>query len=106
MEAGRVGLYRAPAQFVMAMTAEDAYCLAGQLFAAAAAAEEMKRIATVTINGRYTRIKLAAAMFGLTEKAIRSKLARGVWLEGREYKRAPDGGIWIDLRGVEKWIEG
>lgn len=105
LEMGSVGLYRAPRQFLLAMSAEDARFLAGQLLAAAAAVDEIKRIAATTMNGRYVRIKLAATLLGLTEPAIRKKMDRGTWIEGREYRRSPDGAIWIDLRGVEKWIE-
>ena len=54
----------------------------------------------------YVRIGLAAVMFGLTEKAIRRKIEEGKWVEGREYKRSPDGEIYISVRGVTRWIEG
>lgn len=52
---------------------------------------------------RFVSIKLAAMMMGLTEKAIRRKIERRVWLEGKHYRRA-DGGIYIDIQGVEKWV--
>ena len=32
------------------------------------------------------------------------KIKVGTWLEGREYRRAPDGSIWIDRHGVHRWI--
>lgn len=61
---------------------------------------------TVQINpARYVTIPLAAACTGLTEKAIRQKIHEGVWIEGREYRRAPDGRIYIDLPSVELWVE-
>lgn len=47
-----------------------------------------------------------AAMTGTTRKAIEGKIARGVWVEGRQYHRAPDGVIWIDRKGVRKWVRG
>ena len=53
---------------------------------------------------RFVRIRLAAAIMGLTEKAIRRKIERGVWLEGKHWRRA-DGGIYIDTKAVEKWVE-
>ncbi len=43
---------------------------------------------------------------GYTEKAVRRKIEECVWLEGHEYRRAPDGRISIDLQGYEKWVEG
>ena len=42
---------------------------------------------------RYITIALAAAITGFSPGAIRTKIARGVWIEGREYLRAPDGHV-------------
>ncbi|WP_081259283.1 excisionase [Burkholderia territorii] len=42
---------------------------------------------------------------GLTEKAIRRKIEDGKWLEGREYRRSPDGGIFISIKGHQQWVE-
>jgi len=54
---------------------------------------------------RFVTIPLAAAMTGLSAAAIRTKIARGVWVEGREYVRAPDGHVMVDMRGYERWVE-
>lgn len=53
---------------------------------------------------RYVTIELAAALTGLTEKAIRRKIEREVWLEGRHWHKR-DGGILIDMKEYEKWAE-
>lgn len=53
---------------------------------------------------RYVTIKLAAQLTGLTVRAIESKIARGSWIEGRQFRRQ-DGNIYVDLRGVEQWVE-
>ncbi len=53
----------------------------------------------------YVTIRLAAAITGLTEKAIRRKIEDGKWLEGREYRRSPDGGIFISIKGYQRWVE-
>lgn len=53
----------------------------------------------------YVRIVLAAVIFGLTEKAIRCKIEQGKWVEGREFRRSPDGEIWISVQGVTRWVE-
>lgn len=53
----------------------------------------------------YVTIPVAAAITGLTEKAIRRKIEDGKWIAGREYRRSPDGGIFISVRGFEKWVE-
>jgi hypothetical protein len=54
----------------------------------------------------YVTIKLAAVITGLTEKAIRRKIEDGKWIEGREYRRSADGGIFISMKGYERWVEG
>ncbi len=53
----------------------------------------------------YVTISMAALMTGLTEKAIRRKIEDGKWLEGREYRRSPDGGIFISIKGYSTWVE-
>ena len=53
----------------------------------------------------YVTIALAAIVTGLSEKAIRRKIEDGKWLEGREYRRSPDGGIFISLKGFQQWVE-
>lgn len=61
---------------------------------------------SVMINPvRYVRIALFTTISGWTEKAVRMKIEEGVWIEGREYKRAPDGNITIDIQGYERWVE-
>lgn len=53
----------------------------------------------------YVTVELAAKITGLTEKAIRRKIEDGKWLEGREYRRSPDGGIFISIKGFQQWVE-
>ncbi|HDR9290372.1 MULTISPECIES: excisionase [Burkholderia] len=53
----------------------------------------------------YVTVALAAMITGLTEKAIRRKIEDGKWIEGREYRRSPDGGIFISLKGYQQWVE-
>jgi hypothetical protein len=53
---------------------------------------------------RYVTVKLASKVSGYSETAIRSKIKEGVWLEGREYIRAPDGHLFIDREGVQRWL--
>jgi hypothetical protein len=54
----------------------------------------------------YVRIPLFAAISGLTVKAIEKKMEAGKWVEGREYRKDPDGNIWISVKGAMKWVEG
>lgn len=51
-------------------------------------------------------IRRASELLGLTEKAIRRKIEDGKWVQGRQWHRAPDGGIFIDIEAVCAWITG
>lgn len=53
----------------------------------------------------YVLLPLAATITGLSVKAMRHKIDRGQWLEGREYCRAPDGHIYMSLKGYQSWVE-
>lgn len=53
---------------------------------------------------RFVTVRLASTVVGYSEEAIRCKIKEGVWLEGREYVRAPDGRLFIDREGVQRWI--
>lgn len=53
----------------------------------------------------YVTIPLAAAITGLSEKAIRRKIEDGKWMEGREYRRSPDGGVFISMKAYSAWVE-
>jgi hypothetical protein len=44
---------------------------------------------TVTPS-RYVRLPLFERMTGYTQKAVRRKIEEGIWVEGRQYRRAPD----------------
>ncbi len=58
------------------------------------------------MKARFVRIPVAAELTGYTQKAIRRKIESGVWLEGREFRRAPDGNILIDMENFERWVAG
>lgn len=53
----------------------------------------------------YVTIPLAAIITGLTQKAMRRKIEDGKWVEGKEYRRSPDGGIFISIKGYQQWVE-
>lgn len=54
---------------------------------------------------RLCLIKTAALCTGYTAKAIYRKIEEGIWVEGVHWRKAPDGHIFIDLNGVNAWIE-
>lgn len=53
----------------------------------------------------YVLIPKAAEMTGYTERAIKEKIAKGVWRQGLEWIKAPDGHRMINLPGVARWVE-
>jgi hypothetical protein len=54
----------------------------------------------------WVRVKRFAELTGYTEDAVRTKIDRGVWLEGLVWMRAPDNSIVMSIRGYETWVEG
>ena len=52
---------------------------------------------------RFVTVGRASELTGYTEYAIRTKISRGVWLEGFEWTYAPDHRILIDIEGYERW---
>lgn len=54
---------------------------------------------------RYVRLNLFEAITGYTAKAVEGKIARRDWLEGHEFRRAPDGAILVDMHAYELWVE-
>ncbi len=52
---------------------------------------------------RFVCINVAATLTGMSEDAIRARIKRSQWLEGRQYIRRGKR-VFIDLRGYEKWV--
>ena len=59
-----------------------------------------------TSLSRFVRPAKFEEATGYTVKAIEVKIARGVWLEGHEFIRAPDGNVLVDMEGYEAWAAG
>ncbi len=60
--------------------------------------------AVLLAPSRFVTVELAATVIGLTAKAIRRKIEDGMWAEGIQYRRAPDGRVYVDLRKFEAWV--
>lgn len=56
---------------------------------------------------KYVKLPLFEALTGYTEKAVRRKIEEGNWLEGKDkqFIRAPDGHILINMEGYYSWAE-
>lgn len=59
----------------------------------------------VVAPARYVLLPLANTVTGYTVKAMERKIERGDWIEGKVWRRAPDGHILIDLVGYENWVK-
>lgn len=59
----------------------------------------------VPILPKWVRAKHYAKMTGITESAIAQKRQHGVWREGVEWKRAPDGNVMINWQAIDQWVE-
>ena len=53
---------------------------------------------------RFLTVELFSAMTGLSPGAVRKRIERGVYLEGKQFRRAPDGRVWMDTKGHEQWV--
>ncbi len=47
----------------------------------------------------YVTVAKASKVMDVPESVIRRKIIQGKWLDGREYRRSPDGGIFISIKG-------
>lgn len=65
--------------------------------------EEATRSLPVTA-ARFVTVELFSAMTGLSPGAVHKRIERGVYLEGKQLRRAPDGRIWMDTKGHEQWV--
>lgn len=53
---------------------------------------------------RFVTVNLASTVTGLSPAAIRNRIDRGQWVEGRHYVKR-EGRVLVDLKGYEKWAE-
>jgi hypothetical protein len=60
---------------------------------------------TTPVHVPYVLIDKAAELIGYSRSAIETKIARGQWVEGREWVKAPDGHRMISLKGFAQWVE-
>jgi hypothetical protein len=68
--------------------------------------KEGEGVTTILNTAPYVVIEKASELTGYTRRAIEEKIAKGIWLEGREWVHAPDGRRLISMKGFEQWVEG
>lgn len=57
------------------------------------------------MTARFVTISKFSEETGYTVGAVEQKIHRGIWLQNREFRRAPDNRILMDMEGFNKWVE-
>jgi hypothetical protein len=65
----------------------------------------MSEAAIVVAPAPYYLLVHADKITGISVGAMRKKIERGQWLAGREYIKAPDGNLYLSLKGYTAWVE-
>lgn len=58
------------------------------------------------ISLEWVLVPLFSSLTGYSEGAIYKKIHDGVWLEGKHYRKAPDGRVTLNLKEYYRWVEG
>lgn len=54
---------------------------------------------------QWVLVKRFAEVTGYSENAVRHKVKNGTWVQGRLWRKAPDGRVFIHLGEFERWVE-
>ena len=55
---------------------------------------------------QWVKLNKYYELSGETRNTVYKKRRNGLWLEGREYRVADDGVMWVNLEAVNSWAEG
>lgn len=55
-------------------------------------------------SARFVTPKLFEALTGISTRAVEGKIARGVWAEGKHFRRR-DGNVLLDLEEYTRWAD-
>ncbi|HLX30764.1 MAG TPA: excisionase [Casimicrobiaceae bacterium] len=66
----------------------------------------MGRFRAPLAAARLVTLSVFETVTGYSEKAVRRKIEEGVWLQGHEFIKAPDGRILVDMEGYQRWAFG
>lgn len=53
----------------------------------------------------WVKLKKYCELSGDTTDAVHAKRRKGIWLDEKQCRLAPDGNLWINLMEVEKWVQ-
>ncbi len=54
---------------------------------------------------KWVKLKKYTDYTGDSPMAVYKRIGNGVWAEGLQAKKAPDGTWWVNLEAVEEWVE-
>lgn len=60
----------------------------------------------IGVHLQWVLIPTFCSLTGYTVKAVQRKIADGVFIQGKHYKKAPDGRITMNLQHYYEWVEG
>lgn len=60
----------------------------------------------VRMQLEWVLIPIFSQLTGYSEKAVRRKIGDGIWLQGKHYRKAPDGRITMNIPEYYKWVQG
>jgi len=68
------------------------------------AAEKLDRFAIVPAT--WVRPSMLQPIFGITPGAAEKNRSRGWWLEGKHWRKDPQGNVVYNWRAIDEWNEG
>lgn len=57
----------------------------------------------MTYPVRHVKLSKFEELTGYTANSVHQKIKTGAWAEGREYIKAPDGRVLVDLERYDEW---
>ena len=58
------------------------------------------------VPAKWVKPHMLMPLFGLSMEAARKKRERGVWLEGKHWRVAPDGTYVYNWQAIQNWYGG
>ncbi|NQD78633.1 DUF1233 family excisionase [Pseudomonas sp. CrR14] len=65
-----------------------------------------RKIETIDTPAEWIRPRLLPQIFGITAEAARKYRERGVWLEGKHYRKDPVGQYVYNRNAINGWMGG
>jgi hypothetical protein len=56
-------------------------------------------------GSQLPRLRQPTPTAGYSEDAVRHKVKNGTWVQGRIWRKAPDGRIFVNIDEFERWVE-